>query len=213
MHCTNLAVTLRSECCSSKLHFANSCIAQTLLLLSVVIDAHPRSILLFLCIAQTFALTVNSQACTSMLYSSPFIHFTDLALTPNSHCCTFEPYSANFMHCTVVALAMNSHYWPSGLNFSLFMHSSVLVCILNGPTCQYIYQLNSAIFIHWNDLALILNSHYCQGPFFPCYALHRSCSQSQLSLLRTQTPFRSLYAFHRPWSYSQSLLLSFSTIP
>ena len=53
MHCTNLAVTLRSECCSSKLHFTNSCIAQTLLLLSVVIDAHPRSILLFLCIALT----------------------------------------------------------------------------------------------------------------------------------------------------------------
>ena len=47
MHCTNLAVTLRSECCSSKLHSANSCIAQTLLLLSVIIDAHPRSILLF----------------------------------------------------------------------------------------------------------------------------------------------------------------------
>ena len=159
------------------------------------------------------ALTVNSQTCTSMLYSSPFIHFSDLALTPNSHWCTFEPYSANFMHCTIVALTMNIHYWPSELNFSLYLHSLVLVCILNGPTCQYIYQINY-IFIDWNDLALILNSHYCQGPFFPCYALHRPCSQSQLSLLRIQTPFYSLYALHRPWSYSQqSLLLSFSTIP
>ena len=147
------------------------------------IIGHPSSILLYLCISQTYLSPVIIAHLSSILL------FLFIAQTLLSFLAVIDghPSSILFMHWTDLALTLNSDYWASELY-------SAHLCI--PQTLPSLLRLISS------HLSSTLLSLFCSF-----YALHRPCSHSQQSLLHMQAQLCSFHTLQRPCSHGQQSLL------